>query len=69
MTIETNTTPLHTAEYHSARYINEDHTIIDMELNHPKHGWIPITINEEEYPLVWAEVVANDVTPFAPPKN
>lgn len=53
-----------TARFSDAIYTNEEGTEINMQLEHPRHGWIPITINESEYPELWAEVVATNPAPF-----
>lgn len=57
------------AEFRNARYVRLDNSVIDMELDHPKHGWIPISITQQDYPEVWAEVVATDVAPFVAPDD
>lgn len=68
--IEVEASPLAGAAFTAARFVNAAGTLIDLEINHPKYGWIPITINEEEYPELWAEVVAiNDIAPFYPPDD
>ena len=43
--------------FKNARYVNDGQTSITMDLMHPIHGWIPITINAEEYPELWYEVI------------
>lgn len=45
--------------FRNARFINEDRNRIDMDLEHPTEGWIPITIVPSEYPELWQEVVAS----------
>ena len=56
--------------FSNARWGNAERTRIDMDLEHPRHGWIPITINPTEYPELWAEVVRiNDIGPFYPPAD
>ena len=56
-------------DFREAHYVNAEQTMIDMELDHPEHGWIPITIIEEEYPELWQEVVASGPAPYvAPPQ-
>ena len=32
-------------EVRSAKSLQPDNTLMDVEINHPKHGWIPYTIN------------------------
>lgn len=56
------------ASFRNARYINEESTRIDMELEHHTHGWVPITISKVNYPELWDEVVAKgDIAPFEQP--
>ena len=47
-------------EFRKARYINAQKSRIDMEIKHQTEGWIPITIDAQEYPLLWPEVVATN---------
>lgn len=54
------------ANFHSARFSSENGSFIDMMLEHPRHGWIPITITEREYPDLWGEAVAGPVAPYQP---
>lgn len=59
-----------TAQFANAHYSNAAMTRIDMMLDHPNQGWIAITISEEDYPLVWADVIATgDVAPYEPPSD
>ena len=44
---------------------------IDVEINHPAHGWIPFTASPEDFEEfgcdVYAEVIANaDIAPYVP---
>lgn len=32
-------------EYRNAKVINEDGSRVDVEINHPEHGWIPYTLD------------------------
>lgn len=32
-------------EIKNAKYANSENTIVDVEINHPAHGWIPYTFN------------------------
>lgn len=48
-------------------YSNSDNTQIDLQINHETYGWIPCTITAEEYPALWATVVASEVKPYAEP--
>lgn len=67
--IQADVSPLVGAAFRDARFIDADGAQIDMELDHPKHGWIPITINQEEYPALWPEVLASGPAPYvAPPE-
>lgn len=68
--ITSGVSPLVNPVFWDAKYINEEHTCIDMMLAHPVHGDVPITINPDDYPEVWAEVVASgDVADYAPPTD
>jgi hypothetical protein len=58
--------------YRNARYVDE--TRIDCEIEHPRHGWIPytldpadtdMTINNDD--LLAAMVEAGDVAAYVPP--
>lgn len=53
--------------FKNAKYIDPEHSRIDFELDHPLHGWIPMTLNPVEYPEVWAEVVATGPEPYTAP--
>jgi hypothetical protein len=62
-------------EFRNPVYIKGDNSLIDLEIKHKKHGWIPYTllrgdktasINTEE---LWDEVVAGSVTAYATPSN
>jgi len=35
-------------EIRNAKSTNAENTIIDVEINHPVHGWIPYTINPDD---------------------
>ena len=35
-------------EYRNAKVINEDGSRIDVEINHPEHGWIPYTLDTSD---------------------
>ena len=60
--------PLVNVVFWDAKYVNAEHTCIDMMLMHPLHGEIPITINEEDYPQLWVEVVnSGEVADYSPP--
>jgi len=34
--------------YRNAKSIKADNTILDVEINHPVHGWIPYTLDETD---------------------
>ena len=42
------------------------HGMIDIEINHPRLGWVPCTVNEAEYSLIWARLMKDDVAPYVP---
>lgn len=48
-------------------YVTPSNTHINIDYDHPVFGLIPMTINEEEYPELWADVVATEVAPFIAP--
>lgn len=52
-------------DFRNPQYSNADGTRIDIEFDHPDHGWIPITITPDEYPELWAAVVNSSVAPYA----
>lgn len=35
-------------QYRNATSLNEDNTLMDVEINHPDHGWIPYTISSSD---------------------
>lgn len=53
--------------HRGARYIDPNHEFIDVEIDHPTHGWIPITINEVGYGPLWQEIVSSDPAAYTPP--
>lgn len=63
--IEAPAPALEQAAFRDARYVSD--TAVDIELEHPRLGWIPMTITETDYPELWAEVVASDPAPYIPP--
>lgn len=51
--------------YRNARYPFPDRQdVIDVDFNHPQHGWIPMTINAEEYPELWDMVQQGSISPY-----
>jgi hypothetical protein len=54
-------------EFTNARYVRPDNSMIDIELNHPRHGWIPYTVMKSDNPSLWAEVVASGPAPYQAP--
>lgn len=59
-------------EVRNARYINEESTLIDCEVNHPQFGWIPYTASETDIePYSWevfAAAVTVGIMPYIPPE-
>tara|TARA_R110000851_G_scaffold174949_3_gene321174 strand:+ start:9644 stop:10159 length:516 start_codon:yes stop_codon:yes gene_type:complete len=56
--------------YRNARFITNE--IIDCEINHPVHGWIPYTLDpaDTDSTINNADLLAemgSDITPYAPP--
>lgn len=39
---------------------------ITCEIDHPEYGWLPITIDQTDYPALWATVVGRAVAPYVP---
>jgi|SRR6478735_726571 len=42
------------------------HGTIDVEINHPKMGWVPCTVDNIDYTLMWARLMKDDVAPYVP---
>tara|TARA_R100001463_G_scaffold135909_2_gene200069 strand:+ start:320 stop:736 length:417 start_codon:yes stop_codon:yes gene_type:complete len=40
--------PIPITEYRNAKCIDDTGLLIDVEINHPEHGWIPYTLNPED---------------------
>lgn len=59
-----NENAIEASNFKNPRYAIVDNTFIDMELDHPDFGWIPITISAEDYPDLWSRVTADHVEPF-----
>lgn len=61
--------------YRNAKYIKSNNSLIDLEINHTVHGWIPYTLdaNDTEAEVnsqdLWDEVVAGSVTAYAAPSD
>lgn len=53
-----------TAAFRGAVYLGDGR--IDCEIEHPDLGWIPITIDSEEYPVLWARATAGEVAASIP---
>lgn len=51
------------------RWANAQHTLIDIEIEHPEYGWLPFTANpndvEEHGRQLYAEAVAGQFGPVA----
>ena len=62
-------------EFRNPVYIKSDNSLIDLEINHDVHGWIPYTLfrgdetSEFDTTTLWDEVVAGSVTAYAAPSN
>ncbi|WP_244562451.1 hypothetical protein [Ensifer aridi] len=59
-------------EFRNAVFIDVNGTRIDMEINHPKYGWVPFTADsndvEEHSRLLFAEAVERgEVAPYTGP--
>ena len=58
-------------EFKNAKYINE--TCIDCEINHPQQGWIPFTVNPDDYgsdvnvQKLYEDLVKSNPDPYVPP--
>ena len=52
-------------EFRNAKY-NAAGTI-DCEIDHPRYGWIPITIDETEYPDLYPLVLASEPAAYVAP--
>ncbi len=42
------------------------HGTIDLEINHPKMGWVPCTVDNIDYTLMWARLMNDTVAPYVP---
>src|SRR6478609_11877132 len=42
------------------------HGTIDVEINHPKMGWVPCTVDNIDYTLMWARLMKDNVAPYVP---
>jgi len=62
-------------EFRNPVYIKSDNSLIDLEINHDVHGWIPYTLlrvdetSEFDTETLWDEVVAGSVTAYAAPSD
>lgn len=61
-------------EVKNLQWVNSEHTMIDMEINHPQFGWIPFTANlndiEESGRALYAEAVSGAfglIAEYVPP--
>jgi hypothetical protein len=59
-------------EFRNAISLQEDNLVMDVEINHPKYGWIPYTLNHNDrdttinnYDLF--SLIGNDFTAYVPP--
>lgn len=64
----------HIMNYRNAKYINEHNRVLDCEIEHPRFGWIPYTldpadteasINHDE--LLASMKIKNDIAAYIPP--
>lgn len=59
-------------EVRNARFFDETGNLIDVEINHPQHGWIPylITNYDPDHSIDnerLISLIGNDIEPFVPP--
>ncbi len=58
-------------EFRNAKYGTPDNSVINVEYNHPKHGWIPFTANpndvENHGRALFELASAGTVAPYVPP--
>ena len=61
--------------YRNAKYIKSNNSLIDLEINHAVHGWLPYTLDKDDIHAefdsnaFWNEVVAAGVTAYSAPTN
>lgn len=60
-------------EFRNAKFIREDNSQIDCEINHPKYGWIPFTCDPTDMGALWNQkeffdymVASNQVAQYTP---
>lgn len=46
--------------FKNARYVDQTQESIDIEFDHPKLGWIEMTVTKGDYPELWALVIASN---------
>jgi len=62
-------------EFRNPVYIKSDNSLIDLEINHEKLGWVPYTLmrGDETASIdtikLWDEVVAGSVTSYSAPSD
>ena len=57
-------------EFRNARFANPEETAIDVEINHPRFGWIPFTATPDDTEAHGREIfnaAIVDVQPYEPP--
>lgn len=60
-------------DFQNPIYSAADRSMIDMQINHPVHGWIPFTAvpapagSELEQELYAAAIAAGNIAPYVPP--
>ncbi len=42
------------------------HGMIDLEINHPQMGWVPCTVDDKDYSLMWTRLMKDNVAPYVP---
>ena len=61
-------------EYRNAQY-NIENTTLDLEIEHPKYGWVPYTLNPDDKggdfdaKELWDEVILGTVAAYVAPSN
>jgi hypothetical protein len=58
-------------EYRNAKFASADLTIVDCEINHPRFGWLPYTINPADTDQAidneaLLAAIGDDVAPYVP---
>lgn len=61
-------------EVRAAKYVEPTNTLIDCEINHPKYGWIPYTINPADTDDTinnqdLLDQIGDNIEPYVPPSQ